>query len=76
MTLYLHHGRVQSSEVSRKETDSLAEQLEDLLHAKLTMDENVIFGFVTLVDSGVSTRGDVMLRTTRMTWEATSKERF
>jgi hypothetical protein len=76
VTIYIHHGQVQSSEITRKETDSLAEQIEDVLHARLTMDGDVIFGFVNRADSGVAMRDDVMLRTTRMTWGATSEERF
>lgn len=75
-TIWVHHGEVQSSEITSREIDSLSEQVEDQLHGNVRMDGAVIFGYVVDTTPGVRVRGDVMLRTTRLTWEATSKERF
>lgn len=75
-TLYVYHEKVQSSTVTREETDALVEQIEDMLHGNLTMDGLVIFGYVTRSDPGTAVRRDTMLRTTRMSWEGRSKERF
>jgi hypothetical protein len=75
-TIYVYHGKVQESTITNEEVDVLSEQVEDLLHGNLTMDGLVIFGFVRRVDPGVALRSDVMLRTTRMIWQADSRERF
>ena len=75
-TLYVYHEKVQASTITREETDSLVEQIEDLLHGNLRMDGLVIFGYVTRSDPGTTIRRDIMLRTTRMSWEGRSKERF
>lgn len=77
VTIYIHHGQVQSSTITRAETDSLAEQAEDILHADITLDGLVIAGWVTRSDHGVALRANnVMLRTTRMVWEAQTREQF
>jgi hypothetical protein len=75
-TIYIYHGKVQESTITNEEVDVLSEQVEDLLHGNLTMDGLVIFGYVRRIDPGVALRSDVMLRTTRMIWQADSRERF
>lgn len=75
-TIFVYHGEVQSSEITNKQVDVLSEQVEDLLHGNLTMDGLVVNGFITRNDPGVSLRSDVMIRTSRMLWEAKSRETF
>ncbi len=75
-TIYLYHGKVQSSETTMKENTALAEELEDVLAEHRKMDGVIINSIVTRMDPGIVRRNDVMRRVTRITLEALSKELF
>lgn len=75
-TIFVHHGKVQSSEITLEEMDGLVEEIENVIHGNLTLNGTVIFGFVTSVEPGVFLRDEVMVRSTRMSYEAQSKEVF
>lgn len=75
-TIFIHHGKVQSSEVTLEEMDGIVEEVENVVHGNLTLNGSVIFGYITTVNPGVALRGEVMVRSTRMTYEAQSKEVF
>lgn len=69
-------GKVQSSEINKKEAESLIERIENKLHEDFTLGGLVIAGFVTRVEPGVIPRQGVMLRASRLVWEARSREVF
>jgi len=74
--LLVYHGKIQSSTVTKKECEVMAERIQDKLHEDFYLGGLVLFGYVTRVDPGVSRVQEVMIRSTRIIWEATSKERY
>lgn len=80
VTVFIHHEKIQSSQLTRKQTDALAEDVEVALHEDRSFGGMLINSFVVSSDPGVSLRRtageQVMLRTTRLSWEGLSKQRF
>lgn len=74
--LLVYVGKIQSSTVTKKESEQLAESIENVLHEDFTLGGRVIHGMVTRVDYGVSRIEDVMIRSVRLQWEAESREQF
>lgn len=74
--IYIYHGMLQASYTTKKETDEFAELVEDMIHSDFTLGGLVIFGFVTRVEPGVALKSDVMVKTTRLTWEGQSRQVF
>lgn len=73
----IYFGKVQSSEINTKETEELAEAIEDLLHTNKTMDGSVVFGYVSRTDPGTARAPNgVMIKTSRMFWEGRAREMF
>lgn len=70
------HGKIQSADETKQETEEFAEEVEKILHQDYTLGGLVIFGAVTRMDPGVSIKPSVMLRSTRLTWEAYSIANF
>jgi hypothetical protein len=71
----IYHSRVTDEEARKKETDEVAEAVEDLLNTDKTLDGLVYSGFVTEVTPGYAERGGMMVAT-RITWVGRSKERM
>jgi len=76
VTMLLIHGKLQSSTITKEETERLAESIEDVLHEDHTLNGRVVFGYVTSILPGTTRITDVMYRATRIVWEALSKEGF
>lgn len=76
VNILIVHGKVQSSELNREASEVLAEAVEDIVNADVSLGGLVIFGQVVAVDPGVLARRDVMLSTTRLSWEGRSRETF
>lgn len=76
VTIIIYFGRIQSSELNIKRTEEISEAVEDELHKNRSMDGLVVHGYVTSVDPGVALKNDVMIKATRITWEARSQKLF
>lgn len=73
----LYFGKLQMPEVNSREADILAENVEALLHSDFKLGGLVIFGFVSRVEPGVArTARGIVLKATRLLWEAHSRETF
>lgn len=72
----IYHDKVQSTTVTKKEAEELAEAVEAVLQEDMTMGGLVLFGFVTRVEPGVAIRQREMIRASRLTWEGRSKVKF
>lgn len=71
--VYIYHGPLQSPQITRRECDQLAEAVMEQLHKDLQLGGLVIHGYCTSLESGAASRGSVMLRTHRITWQGISK---
>lgn len=74
--IWIYHGALQSSEVTKEEADIFTDRVEDMLHTDFRMNGLVIFGYVSRVDPGVVLRTGAMVQATRLTWEGVSREIF
>ena len=74
--MMLEHGQIQSTEINKKESEELSELVEQKLHEDFTLGGLVLFGYVTGIDPGVRFRESEMIRATKLTWEAISREGF
>lgn len=68
--------KIQSSTITKKESETLAEAIETLLHEDFTLGDLILHGMVTRIDYGISRIEDVMVRSVRIQWEASSREQF
>lgn len=70
---------VQDIQQTRRDCDQLSEDLEDLLHAHLSLDDGtpnsdiVVHGYVTENLSGYTYKNDRLIRSARLTWQGISK---
>lgn len=77
VTIVIYFGKVQSTQLTTKQTEELAEAIENILHDNKTMDGMVVFGYVTRTDPGVTSVGDdMMVKASRIMWEGVSREVF
>lgn len=76
VAILLYHSKVQDSETLHRENEEQAILVESFLHQHMDLDGLVIFGYVITVEPGLVTRGDVMITSTRLTWQGTSREEF
>lgn len=74
--MMLEHGQIQSTEINKRESEELSELVEAKLHEDFTLGGLVLFGYVAGIDPGVRFRESEMIRATRLTWEAVSREGF
>ncbi len=72
----IYHSRLDNPNVTRKECDKLAEEVEAYLHDNKHMNDLVIFGYVQRIQAGVSTMNRVSMRATRLMWTAMTKGRI
>lgn len=78
VALMLYHNRLQEVQKQGREVQELSEAVEEVLHRHVnqTLDGLVIFGMVTRVEPGYADRSGTILRTTRLTWEAQSRQQL
>jgi hypothetical protein len=77
--IHIWHGRVQSSEVTRKQTEQIAEGVVNELENHFDLDgafPGFVFGYVRLVEPGSLPREGVMVRVTRLQWVGEAREDF
>lgn len=72
----IYYGKLQSTEITKKDTEAIAELVEDLLHNDPQLGGLVVFGYVSRTEPGVSVRQGAMIRATRLVWEGRSREVF
>lgn len=73
VSLLLYHAKVQSNEMTRKQCDAHAHEVEAALHEDVTFEGLVIWGFVRRIESGYATRGGNLMYASRLTWEGLTK---
>lgn len=76
VVILLYHGKVVDSETLHRENEEAAGVVENFMHQYLNLDGLVLFGYVTAMEPGVVSRGDVMVSATRLTWQGDSREEF
>lgn len=75
--IIIYHEKIQSTQLTKKEDEVLAEQIEDYFLTHPDLNQQVIFGYVERVRPGVVIRpGRVMLKATRLEYIGISKETF
>lgn len=74
--MMLEHGSIQSTEITKKESEELSELIEQKIHEDFTLGGLVLFGYIRSIDPGVRLRESEMIRATRLTWEGLSREGF
>lgn len=66
--------KVQDIQLTEKSVEQFAESVMDALHAPdMKMGGTVVYGHVTMIEPGYSTRNGLLFRTARITWEGYSK---
>lgn len=83
--LMIYHGKIQDVQLNRSDCDQMAVAVQNLLHTDLRLDNPtydgsvatgnglVVFGMVTGIEPGYTVRSKSLMRTSRVTWEGTSK---
>jgi hypothetical protein len=70
------HSRLDNQEVNREQCDEKAFDIRQELHKDPRMGGLVVFGYVSSMEPGFTTRQRVMLRATRIIWSGMSKTRM
>jgi hypothetical protein len=76
--ILVYHSKVQDMQVTRREVDALAYQIEKLFHLDLQLknggpDPRVIHGFIREVESGYALKGTTLYRAARLTYFGKNK---
>lgn len=75
--ILLQHGRVdQLSEQNKAEVEQLVERIEDFIHQDYTLENLIMFGFITRVEPGITTYEGVKIRASRITWQGEARRNF
>lgn len=74
--MVLEHGAIRSTTVTKKESEELAQLVEDKLHEDFYLGGLVLFGYIASIEPGIRARGEDMIRATRLAWEGLSREGF
>jgi hypothetical protein len=69
----IYHNKMQEQQLTRLETDKLAEEIERRIHQNLQLGGIIIHGFCVSNESGYTYKKDTLYRTARLTFRATSK---
>jgi hypothetical protein len=71
--ILVYHNKVQDNQLTRKEVDQLAYEIEFLLHQDLQLGGLLIHGFVDRSESGYVYKSGTLYRTARMTFRGKNK---
>lgn len=76
--ILIYHNRAQDIQLTRRETDQLAYDIELYIHQDLQLKNggstpNVIHGFVTANESGYATKNGTLYRAARLTYHGMNK---
>lgn len=74
--IIIFHSGIRDLQVTNKANDVLAEAVETLLHADITLGGLVISSLVESVEPGFANRGKEYFVTHRLTWNGLSKKRI
>lgn len=75
--IFLYFGKISNTaEINFEENERLTELVEEKLHENFRLDGMVIFGFVTSIEPGTTLRSQEMIKVSRITWEAQSRQLF
>ena len=80
-SIVIVHQEIQSSVLTRQETEEQAEMVEDFLHQDFYLKDvdgtpRVIFGMVTRSEPGQMRLASIMTQATRLRYEALSRQEF
>jgi hypothetical protein len=74
--VFIYTAAVTSTEMNREQSDQLASDLEDIFNAANTLGDTVLHCMVTANESGYSTKSGSIVRSARLTFEATTRDRL
>jgi hypothetical protein len=74
--LTIFHSKLGDPAMTRKDCDSLAEQVEGILHANRTLGGLVVHGMVESLQPGRATNNNVIMKATRLLWVGMSRSRL
>jgi len=76
VTVYLmvYHSEITDVQTNRYSADELAEAVETLVHQDPQLDGLVVHCMITRVESGYSNKANSIMRSSRLTFEATTQE--
>jgi hypothetical protein len=72
----IYHNPVKGVEALSKESDAIAEAVENRIHLNPTFDGLVIDSLVSRIEYGYQTRGNTLYRVSRLTVEGRSQEQL
>ena len=69
--LMIYHAEVRDEQKNYRDSMTLSEALETILNdrSNRSLSQQLIESWITAVEPGYTTKGNSLLRTTRMTWE-------
>jgi hypothetical protein len=76
VAVLVHFQAIQSSELTRKETEEITRAIELKLEEDKKIGGIVAFGYVARIEPGVVLKEGVMIQSTRLVWEALSRKTF
>jgi hypothetical protein len=71
--ILLYHNPVKGVETLTKESDAIAEAIEDVIHTDAQMGGIVVHSLVSVIEYGYQTRGNTLYRVSRLTVEGRSQ---
>jgi hypothetical protein len=77
-TIYflIYHSEVRNVQSNRRDSDALAERIEDFLNSDPQMGGLVVHGYVSQSASGYSPKTDSLMRSNRLTFTAESRHQL
>jgi hypothetical protein len=76
VTMMLYHSGMQDTQVTQRDVEVLAEQVEALLHQDVVLGGLVIHGHVVEIEPGYADRSRVLLRAARIVWRGRTLTRL
>lgn len=76
IAVVIYHSRLDDPQVTRRECDILAEEIEQFIHEDRRLGGLLIHSHIESVEPGFAARGKVTLRATRLSWTGLTKTRI
>jgi len=70
----VYHKRLQATTLNERQVQEHSKTIEDFIHSKVNAEGLVQVGYITNTEPGYADRTGTIFRTTRMTWEARSRD--
>ena len=71
--LILYNSKIEDVDTLRLETDTLAEDIADVMHKDFRLTGLVTFGYVTTIQYGYVVKQGRLVRSAKLTWRAINK---